>query len=144
VSGYILDASVAAKWFLPANREPLAEESLSILDGYSQGEVQLFVPDLFWPEFGNILWKAVRLGRISIKSAEEAIGSMLDLRIPTSPSSPLLPEAFSIAVHFERSVYDAVYVALAVTSNRLLVTADERLANALAAHFPVRWLGSMG
>jgi predicted nucleic acid-binding protein len=55
-----------------------------------------------------------------MESAEEAIGSLLDLRIPTSPSSPLLPDAFSIAVNFQRSVYDAVYVALAVTSNRLL------------------------
>lgn len=144
MSAYVLDASVAAKWFLPPSSEPLAEESLSILDGYSQGEVQLSVPDLFWPEFGNVLWKAVRLGRISIESAEEAIRALVDLGIPTSPSRPLLPEAFSIAVNFQRSVYDAVYVALAVTSNRLLVTADERLANALAAHFPVRWLGSIG
>ena len=144
MSAYVLDASVAAKWFLPPNGEALVEESLNILDGYSQGEIQLFVPDLFWPEFGNVLWKAARLGRISIESAEEAIGSLVDLGIPTSPSGPLLPEAFSIAVNFQRSVYDAVYVALAVTSNRLLVTADERLANALAAHFPVRWLGSIG
>ena len=144
MSAYILDASVAAKWFLPPNSEPLAEESFRILDGYSQGEIQLFVPDLFWPEFGNVLWRAVRLGRISIESADEAVGSLLDLGIPTSPSGPILPEAFSIAVNFQRSVYDAVYVALAVSAKRLLITADERLANALAAHFPVRWLGSIG
>lgn len=144
MSAYILEASVAAKWFLPPNSEPLAEESLRILSGYSQGEVQLFVPDLFWPELGNVLWKAVRLGRISLESAEEAIDSLADLSIPTSPSGPLLPESFSIAVNFQRSVYDAVYVALAVTTNRLFVTADQRLANALAAHFPVRWLGSIG
>ena len=141
---YILDTSVAAKWFLPPAGEPLAEESFRILSAYSQGEVQLSVPDLFWPEFGNVLWKAVRLGRISMESAGEAIASLLDLGIPTSPSAPLLPEAFSIAVSFERNVGDAVYVALAVASNRLLITADERLANALAAHFPVRWLGAVG
>jgi predicted nucleic acid-binding protein len=40
-------------------------------------------------------------------------------------------------------VYDCTYVALAIASERLLVTADERLANALAAHLPVRWLGSV-
>ena len=34
------------------------------------------------------------------------------------------------------------YVALAITSGRPLLTADEKLANALAAHFPIRWLGS--
>jgi hypothetical protein len=31
---------------------------------------------------------------------------------------------------------------LAVQSKADLVTADERLANALAAHFPVKWLGA--
>lgn len=144
MSAYILDASVAAKWFLPPDGEPLAEESLGILDGYSQGKIQLSVPDMFWPELGNVLWKAARLGRISTESAEEAIDSLLNLSIPTSPSGPLLPDAFSIAVNFHRSVYDSMNVALAVISNRLLITADERLAHALAAHFPVRWLGSLG
>jgi len=30
-----------------------------------------------------------------------------------------------------------------VESNHSLVTADERLANAMAAYFPVRWLGTV-
>ena len=143
MSAYVLDASVAAKWFLPPVGEPLAEESLGLLEGYSRGKLQLFVPDLFWSEMGNVLWKATRLGRIPARSAEKAIGSLLKLNIPTSPSGPLLSTAFDIAVGFERSVYDAIYVALAVLSNRLLVTADERLATTLAAHFPIRWLGSL-
>ena len=41
-----------------------------------------------------------------------------------------------------RAVYDCLYVALAVQSKSDLVTADERLANALAARFPVKWLGA--
>jgi predicted nucleic acid-binding protein len=40
-------------------------------------------------------------------------------------------------------VYDALYVALAMTSKSQLITADEPLANALAAHLPVKWLGSL-
>ena len=32
---------------------------------------------------------------------------------------------------------------LAITSKSQLVTADERLANALAAHLPVKWLGGL-
>jgi predicted nucleic acid-binding protein len=32
-------------------------------------------------------------------------------------------------------------VALALVSKANLITADERLANALAAHLPVKWLG---
>jgi predicted nucleic acid-binding protein len=50
--------------------------------------------------------------------------------------------AFAIAAQFKRSVYDSVYVALAMSLQTHLVTADERLANALAAYLPVRWLGA--
>jgi predicted nucleic acid-binding protein len=55
----------------------------------------------------------------------------------------LLVEAFAIATAFERAVYDTLYVALAVNSKSQIVTADERLATALAAHLPVKWLGSL-
>jgi len=57
-------------------------------------------------------------------------------------SHRLLPEALTIAFSFDRSLYDCLYVALAVESRTDLITADERLANALAAQFPVKWLGA--
>ena len=61
----VLDASVAAKWFRPPADETLLEEALDLLGRYTKGEVRFIVPDLFWPEFGNILWKAMRQGRCS-------------------------------------------------------------------------------
>ena len=140
---YVLDASVAAKWFLPPARETLAAEALRLLDGYAGGSLRFLVPDLFWPEFGNIMWKAVRQGRLSRASAEQAIAALEERRLSTAPTAPLLKDAFTIAATFERSVYDSIYIALAVTANLPLVTADERLANALAARFPIRWLGAL-
>jgi predicted nucleic acid-binding protein len=142
--GYVVDASVAAKWCIRLSGETLVEESLHLRDEFTAGRLHLFVPDLFWPELGNIFWKAVRKERISGKLADEAIQATSDLGIPTFPSLPLLSDAFSIATRFHCTVYDCTYVALAVASGRPLVTADERLANTLAAHFPVRWLGSVG
>jgi predicted nucleic acid-binding protein len=143
VTTCVLDASVAAKWFLPPAHETLTEEAFGLLERYARGRTRLLVPDLFWPEFGNILWKCVRLGRISRQSAEAAIAAMEERKIPTAPTSSLLKDAFAIAATFDRTVYDCIYVALAVASNGPLVTADERLANALAATFPVRWLGAL-
>jgi predicted nucleic acid-binding protein len=142
VTAYILDASVAAKWFLPRGGETHAGEALQLLRDYAAGSVDLIVPDLFWPEFGNILWKAVRRGRISRRSAEESIRSLEREEISTAATVNLLRDAFAIAASFDRTVYDAVYVALAVASDAPLLTADERLVNALAARFPVRWLGA--
>jgi predicted nucleic acid-binding protein len=144
VIGYVVDASVAAKWCLPPRGETLVEESLRLLGEFTAGRVRLFVPDLFWPELGNIFWKAVRRERLSRESAAEAIHTMSELPIPTLPTLPLLRDAFTIAARFQCTVYDSTYAALAVASDRLLVTADERLANSLAPHLPVRWLGSVG
>jgi predicted nucleic acid-binding protein len=141
MTAYVLDASVAAKWFLPSGGETLVAESLQVLDGYAHGEIALLVPDLFWPELGNIAWKAVRSGRMSRHSAEEAVRTFSEGGLPTAPSLPLLADAFAIAVTFERTVYDSIYIALAIATGRPLLTADERLANAVASHFPVRWLG---
>lgn len=139
----VVDASVAAKWFLPAKQEPLVQEAFGLWNGYAAGQVQLLVPDLFWAELGNILWKAVRQGRCTKGAAEAAISSLKQCNLPTSPSCDLLDVAFRIATAFDRAVYDCLYVALAVESNSQLVTADERLANALAANFPVKWLGAI-
>jgi predicted nucleic acid-binding protein len=54
----------------------------------------------------------------------------------------LLPEAIEIAFAHDRSVYDCLYVALAIRYKIEMITADERLANALAARLPVKWLGA--
>ncbi|MGO8816618.1 MAG: type II toxin-antitoxin system VapC family toxin [Terriglobia bacterium] len=143
MSLFVVDASVAAKWFLPPSGEPLADEALRLLDGYAQGRLRFAVPDLFWAECANILWKAVRQGRWTRSAAEEAVLALQARSFPTTPSFELLDDAFSIATTFDRTVYDSMYVALAVRLKADLVTADERLANALAAHMPVKWLGSV-
>jgi predicted nucleic acid-binding protein len=142
-SSYVVDASVAAKWFLPQAGETLVAESLRIFEGYASGRIGLAVPDLFWPELGNVFWKAVRLGRMTKQSGEEALAAMIRQTIPTTPSAPLLADAFAIATTFQCTVYDATYVALAVTARTPLLTADERLAGRLAGEMPVRWLGSI-
>jgi len=139
----VLDASVAAKWWLPGPREQLREEALTLLQRYARGEIRFIVPDLFWLELGNILWKAVRQKRCPRSLAESAITETFERDFPTVSSVELLTDAFTIAADFDRTVYDAVYVALAVTFNAELVTADERLANALASYFPVKWLGAV-
>jgi predicted nucleic acid-binding protein len=143
VKTYVIDASVAAKWILPANGETLTRQALDLLKRYAAGELRFLVPDLFWAELANIMWKAVRQQRLRVASAESALGAMRERSFPTVSSHTLLVEAFAIATAFDRAVYDALYVALAVNSKSQLVTADERLANSLAAHLPVKWLGSL-
>ena len=139
----VIDASVGAKWFLSSKAEPHTEIAAALLKRYAAGELRFVVPDLYWAELGNIFWKAMLLGRWQRSKAEEAIRLARGRSFPTVSSQLLLEDAFRISTSFDRSVYDGIYVALAVASNATLVTADERLANALAAHLPVKWLAAM-
>jgi predicted nucleic acid-binding protein len=88
------------------------------------------------------LWKSVRQHRISAVLANEAIADLLALDIVPVASSTLLSTAFAIATTFERTVDDALYVALGEETGAPVITADERLVNCLGSRFPIRWLGA--
>jgi predicted nucleic acid-binding protein len=77
----VLDASVAAKWFLPDETEPFAAQAMALFSSHVHGAIEILIPDLFF--------------------------------------------------------------AVAVQESATLITADEKLANAVAAYLPVRWLGAM-
>ncbi len=91
---------------------------------------------------GNIAWKAVRQGRLPRSDAESAIQVLLNRNIATISSADLLPEALALAFNFGRSVYDSLYVSLAAHTKNEFITADEKLANAMAAQVPIKWLGA--
>jgi predicted nucleic acid-binding protein len=78
---------------------------------------------------------------MSRSSAIQAIHVLKEQSIPTYPSLPLFQDAFTIATTFDRTVYDSIYIALAIEINATFLTADECLAN--AARFPIRWLGTL-
>jgi predicted nucleic acid-binding protein len=93
-------------------------------------------------EIGNVLWKAVRRKRISSADAEISLRRFTELGIEMVPTSGLIERSLQIAISCDRSFYDSLYVALALATRTDLVTADERLVNALGSRFPVRWLGA--
>jgi predicted nucleic acid-binding protein len=140
---YVLDASVAVKWYLPSVDEPLQGEARWIFDEHRRGRIELLAPDLFWPEVGSVLRKAVRQGRILRSTAEEAITEFLGVGVAAQPSAPLLATAFSIACDLHQPISDAIYMALGVSINVPVLTADRRLFHAFGRHFAVRWLGSV-
>jgi predicted nucleic acid-binding protein len=143
VTSVVVDASVAVKWCLPSVREELVAEAEELLESSRRDQVRFLVPDLFWVEVANALWKAVRRNEISPNNAAAAMSFLRDLDVATLPSIDIVPQALDLAISHGRTVYDSLYVALAVQSKSSLITADERLANALAARFPVKWLGAL-
>jgi predicted nucleic acid-binding protein len=142
LTALVLDASVAMKWTILSAKETLTAESLQLLKRYTDGDINFIVPDVFWAEIGNVLWKGVRQRRWPQTVAERATSEIRSRDFFTVSSLELLPEALNIAFVHDRSVYDCLYVALAVQFKIEMITADERLANALSARLPVKWLGA--
>lgn len=141
---YVFDASVIGKWMLPTEREELHLEAQVWAERYERGELSIIVPDLLWIEVASLLWKAVRNSRITKDEATMAIVELRERELTTIESTPgLLDAALDIALSYNTSVYDSIYVALAKKTNTLLITADRKLANTLAGSYPVRWLGAI-
>jgi predicted nucleic acid-binding protein len=140
---FVADASVAAKWLLPGPEEPFADEARRLLMYWTEGLYQLVVPDIFWTESANILWKATRRGRCTRHVGEAALVTLRQYKIPTVSSLTLLDSALQIAVNHGRTVYDSLYVSLAVQLDAQLITADEKLVNALPAYYRVKLLADI-
>ena len=138
----VLDASVAVLWAVPNSSSQLAAAALRWLDRYVNREVEFIVPDLFWAEIGNALCKGAQQKRWRREDAEDGVRDLTDYNFDTVPSLLLIGEALPIALKSGISLYDCLYVSLARQAKCDLITADERLANALAARFPVKWLGA--
>jgi predicted nucleic acid-binding protein len=140
LSRYVVDANVVAKWFVP---ERLSEQALRLLDGAHE----LATPDLMWPEIGNVLWKKARARELTRRQAGRILEALEQCPLTVFPSRLLLESALEIALRTERTVYDSLYLALAVALECRLATADERLANALASGplaGNIVWVGTAG
>lgn len=138
-----MDASVAIKWLSPFRLEVLAPEARGLLDSWQQGAIQLIAPDLIWLEVANAHWKAVRQNRCTSSDAQTSLLALHAQELPTVPAEQFIDLALRIALQHGRTVYDSLYVALAVTLNSELITADEKLVNTFSSYFPVRWLGAI-
>jgi len=125
VTDVVVDSSVALKWFVP---EVLSDEAAAFLDA----SFTLLTPDLLFAEFGNILWKKITRGEIQPDEARDIVAALATVPLVVVPSAALLAAALEIAVALRRTVYDALYVALAVARDCTFVTADDRLSRALA------------
>jgi predicted nucleic acid-binding protein len=121
----VVDASIMIKWHVA---EVHTDTALRLLRDDAPA---LHVPDLVFPEVGNILWKKVRRGDLTEEQAR-GIGRLVVVApVEVHPPAPLFEAALEVAMHTGRSVYDSLYVALAVQLDGRLITADEKLYNAL-------------
>src|SRR5262245_26317083 len=115
---YVVDASVAVKWYVPEDNADTAER---LLDPGNE----LHAPELIAPEVGNIIWKKIHRSELTEKQGREIIDAFVSVPIQKYPTTPLVEVAFAGALQTAQTVYDWMYLALAISLNCEMVTADE-------------------
>lgn len=136
----VVDASVGIKLFLV---EPLADEAHNLFAHLADvPPASFYVPDLFFVECANILWKYVWRFGYSPDAAKQDVADLVRLPVYLVSAADLVESALALSMLHRISAYDGVYVALAQQLSLPLVTADEALVHRLeGARLDVRWLG---
>lgn len=123
----IVDASVAVKWIV---HEPFQDQALELV-----ADNDIIVPDLLPAEVRNALVNRVRRRLSTAQAARTAEMAFRAIPLIIERSTDQLDQAFNLALTFEHPIYDCVYLALAMTRELRLVTADLRMFD-LAQRIP--------
>jgi predicted nucleic acid-binding protein len=126
VSIFVVDASVVIKWFIPEIHSDAARHLL-------KQDHEFLAPDLLFAEIANTIWKKVQRRELSQVQGLQLMKDFAGVAVHTVPCRALALDAYSLAIAAGCTAYDAMYLALAIRLNTQVITADERLARALAA-----------
>lgn len=128
MTDYIVDSNIVAKWLLP---EPDSDRARTLIDP----QLYLRAPDLLLPELANVLWKGARRGDLTTSDSNELLNRFVhhhvDVTVRLLPSKLVIKQALQIATAEGHSVYDCIYLALAVQARCVLITADDGLVKAI-------------
>ena len=122
---WVIDASVVIKWYV-------AEDEGAAARSMRTPGTRLATPDLLFIETSNILWKLVRRNELAAPRAIEIIEEIAASPFITFSTQSLARDALDLGIATCLSAYDASYVALAMRLDKILITADEKLARKLA------------
>lgn len=128
---FVVDASVAVKWYLPEKHGDCATR-------LCRGGTVLEAPDLLHSEVGNALWKRVRRKELTRDQAGEIIFALSRMPIEMYPSRLLSAAALQIACEANLTVYDSLYIATAMLTGSRLVTADRRVYETAQGTAPLK------
>lgn len=133
----VVDASVVAAALF-------GEEHADKARNFLTGDFEFHAPDFIAIEIANVIWKRQSRGEIDATESLELLRDVEQLPLIKTPAVDLAQSALELAMRLNRTVYDSLYLALAVRQKAVLVTVDRKLVNAFS-HSPLKkhvaWLG---
>ena len=135
----VIDASAVVEYLVELT---LSGPATRLFHRMAEGRVELWAPDLVYPESASALRKLVRLRAIAAADAETAVENLAELPISIAGTAALMRDVWRMQAFL--TPYDACYVALADALSAELVTAERKLADELRKRKKrVRFLGEL-
>jgi predicted nucleic acid-binding protein len=131
----VVDTSVCIKQFIS---DPLTSKVHQLFDHLANSETEFFVPDLFYIECANTLWKYIRAGLYTAAEVQADLATLKALPLRVVSTADLMEDAVSIGLTYGISAYDACCVALSQQVSAMLLTLDQRRVRSIAAAYDVR------
>lgn len=125
MSIFVVDASLVLKWFIPEIHSEAARRWLGASHDY-------VAPDLLFAEVGNAVWKKVRRKELEEAEGRQLVKALGQVAVETVATRNLLEDALALALTAGVTVYDAMYLALAVRLETAVITGDDRFADKVA------------
>ena len=118
---WVIDASVALKWFLSSRPDEAdAPAALNLLAAHVDGRIRLLQPPHFQAEV------CAALARVAPESITDNLRDLLDLSIPVRDDPLVYARAMQLGRQLDHHVFDTLYHAVALeTEGAQLVTADD-------------------
>ncbi len=125
----VIDASVAVEYLVAIS---LTAQAQALFRSVVDRDVELWAPDLLYPESVSALRRLLRLRAIGSQAAETAVGQLSRLPLTSTGTGGLMVRAWELRQAI--TPYDACYVGLAEALRAPFVTADRKLIRALSHH----------
>ena len=123
----VIDASVALKWVME-------EEGSLDARALLKSEI-LAAPELMLVECANVLAMRVRRGLLTPEHAAVRLDALLGCPVREVPSRGHLARAQALAGELGQTVYDSLYLAVALAEGATFITADARFFQAAAVGY---------
>ncbi|MBI2631710.1 type II toxin-antitoxin system VapC family toxin [Candidatus Pacearchaeota archaeon] len=114
----VLDASIIVKWF---SKEENTEKALLLRDQHINQEIEIVIPEMAFLEVINSL----RYKKKSEEELKKAIKDLWDVQLKiVALTADLLNKTVKIALNYNLTIYDSLYVSIAKLYGASLITAD--------------------
>lgn len=124
----VIDASALMRLFIPDGPVPQGLEAF--FQGVESGRNMAIAPELLMAEAASVIHKKRRLGLLTDKEGALLLTDVLRMPVRLFPHPPLLTPAYELAGQYGLSVYDSLYLALAVQKGADIFSSDADMIKA--------------